>query len=197
MVNAQIELRHGLILGGGKGSLCDVNYIQKGFGFEKATDVKITSASSSYKYNASAGYRFRMENRNKNKLFYDLDLSFAIKGGNYNMEGTFVDENGDIWTFQDMPSSFSFIGFSIGFSAGYKIYKGLYAGAGIEPTCYFHTFQRFIKIFDAPPVGKLGYDFKYFDIAAVYRNGLFNALKSDHFSKGRINDWQIQLFIPF
>jgi hypothetical protein len=189
---AQIKVKSGLLLGGGKGSLCDVN--MKG----RATDfVEITSTNSSYKYNAMIDYKLRMENTNENKWFYDMDLGFALKGINFEEKGTYVDEDGNTFPVAVRSGSYSLASFSIGLSANYKIVKGLYAGIGIEPTCYFHDLTQYIKIFDAPLIGKLGYDFKYFDIAVVYKKGLLNALQSDNFSKGRINDLQLQLFIPF
>jgi hypothetical protein len=194
--SASSQIKHGLLLGGGGGSLYNVNYIQKGYGWDKAADIKITAGNSSYKHNAVIGYKLRLESANKNKLFYDLDLGFATKKVNFDMDGTYTNENGGETHFIS-TGSYSTISFSVGFSANYIIYKDLYAGIGIEPIYSFHNFSRFINIFDAPLIGKLGYDFKFFDIAVAYKKGLLNALKSDEFEKGQFNDWQIQLFIPF
>jgi hypothetical protein len=195
-MNAQLKVRHGLLLGGGKGSLCDVNYIWKGYGTDGLTDINITSGVSSYKLNAALGYKLRLENRDKNRWFYDVDFGFTLKNINFSSEGTYMDKEGQ--TFFIKPhGSYTPISFAIGVSAGYKIYKGFYAGIGIEPTCYFYDQSEFIKVFDAPLIGKIGHDFKFFDVAITYKNGLLNALQSDRFSKGRVNDFQVQLFIPF
>ena len=193
-MSAQVKLRHGLLLGGGMGSIGGVEYALKGYGTEYLSNIQIISGISNYKYNASLGYKFRIEN-DESHLFYDVDFGFGLKNIDFDIK-SMVDENGYTHPFQS-SGSHSTIDFFLCLSANYKIYSGLYAGLGIEPTYYFHDMGRFIRIFDTPIVGKIGYDFKKIDIVLTYKKGLFNALKSNTFAKGQINDIQLQLFIPF
>jgi hypothetical protein len=51
--------------------------------------------------------------------------------------------------------------------------------------------------FDVPVAGKIGYNMKHVELALVYKKGTMNSLKTYHFERGKLNDWQLQLFILF
>lgn len=58
--------------------------------------------------------------------------------------------------------------------AGYKLWRGLKAGIGVEPTVYFNTKAKANledNKFDIPLVVKVGYDFNWFQVDLSYKNG--------------------------
>ena len=186
-ISAQ-TFKHGLLLGGGTGSISHIRYVM----YDADEDFQLVRGSGAYKYNAVIGYKLRYAPL-ADRLFYDTDLQAGLrKAGSSNYYkapegmGLYLDR------------SYVFCNVALGLTANYKISKGLYAGVGVEPTYGFyelgeHTDQRF----DMPVLVKLGYDLKYVDLAVVYKKGLFNVIKSKEIEKGKLNDLQIQLFIPF
>jgi hypothetical protein len=91
--------------------------------------------------------------------------------------------------------------FAINPTYNYKVYKNLYLGAGIEPTLYFTGEDKNKWKYDISPTLRIGYDFKYLNIAVGYKAGVLDAVKSNYryyyLEAGNLNDLQIQLFIPF
>lgn len=74
-----------------------------------------------------------------------------------------------------------------------------FGGIGICPTLYYRSGSASSKYkFDSPVILKIGYNRKFAGIAFIYKYGLFNTLSlSDDISKGKINEFLLQLFIPF
>lgn len=66
------------------------------------------------------------------------------------------------------------------------------------------------SMFDMPLTAKVGYDFKYVDVSFNYYYGLFKRVQfklsqctlfkmafSDYIEKNKLQNWQIQVYIPF
>lgn len=92
-----------------------------------------------------------------------------------------------------------FNGLSLNVVAGYKLWKGLNAGVGVEPTVYFNTTAKANledNKFDIPLVVKVGYDFNWFQVDLSYKNG-FNRIYRNHVvgSTGT-RDLQLSIFVP-
>jgi hypothetical protein len=185
--------KHGLLLGGGTGSLSGVSY--------RATnpvneDYKFVSGSSNYKFNATAGYKFRYS-PSDSRLFYDVDLQAGLRIANLNVHYLNT-MNESVMDGVIHINDFIFCNASLGLTANFKITKNLYAGAGLEPIWRFYELGEYSdQPFDMTLVAKLGYELKYFDIAIVCKKGMFNVMESDRIEKGKLNDLQLQLFIPF
>lgn len=85
-------------------------------------------------------------------------------------------------------------------SLDYYIYKGIYVGAGLEPTCYFNTWLPdnlgSKQVFDVPVLGKVGYDFKLLKIALSYKHGFAKVYWSSMYPKVTTRDLQLSVFIP-
>jgi hypothetical protein len=189
---AQIELRHGLLTGGGKGTFTGAEY--RVDDWEGIT--KIVSAESRYKYSALLGYKFRISPVN-GKSFFDADLTFGEKKIRYLIMPDWESwESGDFSVYGENRS----YSISLALSYGYRLHKGLYIGAGVEPAYRYRTegtYPLYKNRFDAPLFAKLGYDFGFIDLSFSYKMGMTKMHENDYMKGGKINDWQLQLFIPF
>jgi hypothetical protein len=191
--------KSGIILCGGTGNLSGIEYDLQRFQDDERIMADYFTGESQYKMNVGLGYKFRIMPKQK-PYFFDLSLIGAIKKTTSSVTGYTSDIN-------QMPAhssgngNQSFIGKSnslhynvlLDITGNCKIFKGLYAGIGLAPSLYFEDGFTF----DLPPVGKIGWDLKYMDIAIAGRMGLFNTLKSEGIKNGRMNDVQVQMFIPF
>lgn len=192
------QVKSGLIVNGGGGCLSNVKLSND---ILKQTETPF-SFSDSYKMNASVGYKFRIQPPAK-RFFYDIDLHLGFKRANLEYTNNPYQFNRETGIWEDLEPATTFGGrmketfyyFSINPSWNYNIIKGLHAGVGIEPTLYSSDANG-LK-FDTPVTARIGYDFKFVDIAFTYKAGLLNTIDSNSFSSGRFNDWQIQVFIPF
>lgn len=184
------QFKSGLIISGGKGNLSNVqpgsNDIMKEIFQNNGT------GTTNYKFNIAVGYKFRIEPQSK-PFFYDLDIYIGMKS--YTYEYTAEKMQDSTLYFYGNSGNINLYYTSLKMSWNYKIIKGLYAGAGIEPTIYLNNDSS--RKFDIPLSTQIGYNFKYVEVIAGYKLGLFNTLPSGHFESGRFNDWQIQVFIPF
>lgn len=191
ILNASAQFRSGLILGGGIGSISNVDLSHNDIMGEI---IQANGTGSvDYKFNAAVGYKFRFEPQAK-PFFYDVDMYVGMKKYTYEYFAKSMPDD-PIPYFYGNSGDINLLYTSLHLSWNYKINKGLYAGAGIAPLFYFN--KETAKKFDASLLTKIGYDFKFIEIAAGYNVGLFNTLKPEYFASGRLNDWQIQLFIPF
>jgi hypothetical protein len=188
----QVELRHGLLLGGGRGSVCGIGYSDNGDEYT-AFDRGITD----YQYNALLGYKLRFRGR-ENPLFFDTDIQVGLQKAEYSIFYKKTEATPD-GAFISFPTgNFFFCNLSVGLSVNYNLYKGLFVGAGVDPTYRLYQLGDISENrFDVPVIGKIGYNMKYVELALVYKKGIMNSLKTDHFERGKLNDWQLQLFIPF
>lgn len=83
-------------------------------------------------------------------------------------------------------------------TANYTLYKGLSVGAGLAPSYYFYQDGEDNKRhFDVPLIAKVAYNFKIFELGVSYKYGLTNSLKTDYLKSGRLQEWNLSLWIPF
>lgn len=173
--------KRGLILNGGSGFLYDI-----GVAYETAR------GEANFKYSAGLGYKTRFYNAKK-PFFYDLDLTAGIKRSIYHYR-KLIDANTESFG-GSFSGSIILLYTSLKPAINYKIYRSLFAGAGIEPTIYFKSATCG---FDLPVTLEIGYDHKFFGWALSCKHGLFNTLAlNEDFHKGKMNEVVVQLFIPF
>ncbi|MDR2148220.1 MAG: hypothetical protein LBE91_17380 [Tannerella sp.] len=185
-------LRHGLLLGGGKGYLSREIYTANKFN----TNFEFVSGIGKYKLNAMIGYKIR-HTLSIDGLFFDTDFHVSVRSANIKIQYN-SPQNGPSISGGIHDNDFIFCNAVLGLTANYKIINNLYTGIGLEPTyCFYELGERSDELLDMPIVVKLGYDFKIFDVAFVYKKGLFNVMKSTFVDSGKMNDIQLQLFIPF
>lgn len=72
--------------------------------------------------------------------------------------------------------------------------KGLSVGLGVQPMIYLWETSN--KVFDVPIVAKIGYDFRYFELAFVYKQGLSKTYHVSDFRGSRLSNWQFSVYIP-
>ena len=148
--------------------------------------------SDSYKYNVELGYRFRFAQFACERLFIDVDPLMRLQtfksqsftpgaGSDYN-SGPYVVESNKV-NFQLAVSP----------SVNFRLIKGFYVGAGVEPTWNIVTDG---KHFDIPVFGRLGYDFGRIGLAATYGQGSLNVIDDKNFDKGRTSSRDFSLFVP-
>ena len=184
---SQEKLITGLIIEGGKGN---TSQVENGKILQEVTDLG-SRRNIDYILNAALGYKLRFKSNEKS--FYDIDFLAGIKKINSDIENTGKTDS----IFLGYSGRYIFLDFSVSAAYQYKVWKNLYAGIGLSPTYYFFESSERKWRFDLPVTVKVGYDFKYVDLALIYKRGMLHALKSEVFAKGNINDIQLQLFIPF
>jgi hypothetical protein len=201
---AQMEHRSGLLLGGGRISSTHDEQVK--------FDVIRDKADVNPLFDAEAGYRLRLQPKDR-KFFVDLDLLAGlrmIKTAYY--QNWFDPETPLIRGHRTSQITHGYIRFSFNPTFNYNFFDGWYAGVGVEPTFYTASpgsisgsggkeegIDRHRKFsgFDVPLTARLGYDFKYMDVAFGYKYGLRNVLAPVYFDSGKVNAWQLQVFIPF
>jgi hypothetical protein len=187
---AQVKLRHGLILGGGGGNINYAKLTNSELWAEKGTVNLFTG----YKYNAMLGYKFRIKPLNR-KTFFDIDITAGIKRIEYWTSLRPIEEQSN---FYFIPNNYyTCSSASLAFSYNYQTH-GLYVGAGVEPTYYYDAARKLLNNeFDVPVFVKIGYELKFIDISVSYKKGITSMLDDKDVKNGRINDLQVQMFIPF
>jgi hypothetical protein len=183
---AQVKLRHGLILGGGAGNINYAKLANSELWAEKGTVNLFTD----YKYNAMLGYKFRIKPLNR-KTFFDIDIAASIR----NIEYEIILKQDTPYLIPQKANSYSSA--SLAFSYNYQTH-GLYVGAGVEPAYYYDAARKLLNNeFDVPVFVKIGYELKFIDISVSYKKGVTGMLDDENVKNGRINDLQVQMFIPF
>ena len=92
-----------------------------------------------------------------------------------------------------------FNGLSLNAVVGYKLWKGLKAGIGVEPTIYFNTTSENNMTddkFDIPLVVKVGYDFNWFQVDLSYKNGFKRLYWNPVVGNTDTRDLQVSIFVP-
>ena len=92
-----------------------------------------------------------------------------------------------------------FNGLSLNTVVGYKLWKGLKAGIGVEPTIYFNTTSENNMTddkFDIPLVVKVGYDFNWFQVDLSYKNGFKRLYWNPVVGNTDTRDLQVSIFVP-
>lgn len=183
------QLRTGLLFAGGLGFERNLSLKPSVLSLEDPSYNSVDFLDD-YQFHVLLGYRFRIENNQYPRWFYDIDPLINAKVfkkiTNYYMD----DDLAGNASGHDIHLSLA-----VSSSVNYKIYKGFYAGAGLEPTCYVVSEG---KKFDIPILLKIGYNINNkIDFAFNYRFGLTNTIDNQIFEKGQVSDLNISIFIPF
>lgn len=135
------------------------------------------------------GYRFRFEPR-KSNFFYDLDLLGGYSKSDYAIRyHSTPDAN-----YGGSEGYNYHLSVGVGATANFKIVKGLSVGIGIQPMVYLWETSK--KVFDVPVVGKIAYNFRYFELAFEYKQGLSKTYHVSDFKGSRLSNWQFSVYIP-
>ena len=129
-----------------------------------------------HRFSFNVGYQFQYEF--KNHFLIDAALLYQARRVNIAFQEQGFDP--DINYGEQQPggaiydNTKLFNGLSLNVVAGYKLWRGLKAGIGVEPTVYFNTKAKANledNKFDIPLVVKVGYDFNWFQVDLSYKNG--------------------------
>jgi hypothetical protein len=192
-LSAQMEIKSGLILGSGMGSLGNTQFKS----VQEINEIRYKNPD------ALIGYKFRLLPSQK-RYFYDVDITAGLKRFVHWQNPNYVISPDNF----EMPApifdhDYTYFQFSLSPSWNYRFFDKFYAGVGLSPTLYMvkGKKQNDNRItgykFDIPATIKIGYDFKYLDVSLGYSHGFFNTAYSDYITKSSFRNWQIQVFIPF
>jgi len=198
------QVKSGIIFSGGKGSLSNVVFPDR---YVINDDILCENMqwNYEYKFDVRIGYKIRLEPQSK-PFFYDIDLNVGLKRFNTNFTGTYnvyipkdnSNEEENVVGFSSGNFGHTYYSLSVNPSWNYRLIRGLYAGAGIEPTWYKGDIPGSKKWkFDLPLTAKVGYDLKFIDFSISYKYGLFDAIQSEYLKSAKSRNWQISVFIPF
>lgn len=195
-VNAQKQVKSGLLINGGFGSVNPE--------FKLPLEGYINFSQVDYKMNLSVGYRFRFLNSFSNpSVFIDWDMYIEMKSWNSTYRRSYIESpayDGSTPNYNEPPifaASTQYYFVSTGGSVNYILYRGLSLGVGLEPSyVLFQEGENNTKKFDAPLLGKLAYDFGFMEVGVNYKYGLTNMIKTDRINSGKFRDWQVSVFIP-
>lgn len=190
-IQAQSQIKSGLILQGGTGKIQSV--------IEPTVLEKISFYDISYNRNFSIGYRFHIK-QSGTPIFFNVDANLGMKSWQARFE--YLNPNDDASNpYDDILSNETSSKYYLASLAGtvhYSIYKGLSTGVGLEPTyLIWQEGEDSQNNFDLPIVAKLAYDFGPFELGINYKYGLMDLIKTDDVQSGKFREWQFSLFIPF
>lgn len=183
-ISAQQLKSTGIIVGAGGGHISsDLPGTLNGLTIDKSNSFLKRKAV------LELGYRFRFEPR-KTNFFYDIDLLGGYSKSDYAIsynstsDANYGGSNGDKYH----------LSVGVGATLNYKIVKGLSVGLGVQPMVYLWETSK--KVFDAPIVAKIGYDFHFFELAFAYKQGLSKTYHISDFKGARLSNWQFSIYIP-
>jgi hypothetical protein len=177
--------RNGLTISGGNGTFRDWD----------VTTGYLNTGDKENKLNFELGYKFRFQ-PNNSASFYDLTLNAGLYTYSYSSTGTYL-PLGEAPDFYSFSGNYKNYYFSLNGGYNYTLYGGLFAGAGIEPTIHYRDGAPEKYKFDIPVTAKMGYNFKFVELAFIYKLGFTDVINPGYFSSGKLNTWQVSLFIPF
>lgn len=187
--NGMSQLKTGLLLNGGSGNVRGVVPKMNNLDVDNILN-KGGCLSVKDKWSLGLGYRFRLASPQQEKIFYDLDLLLGIKAMDFQKyqkgEGISMSSSGtDLYFSTSVAASLNFV-----------LIKGLYVGAGVEPSCFYLSPPK--AVFDIPVFAKIGYNVNdKIEFAFTYKVGLLNTIKTKEVKTGYISDWNLSVFIPF
>jgi len=201
------QIKSGIVIGGGMGSISNVAFPDGPYIGLDGIAVANMQWSYKYKFDVSIGYRFRVEPQNK-PFFYDIDVNVGLKRLNTAYTGGFFelpkpeDASNEVekeYGYSDGNFQHIYYSFSVNPTWNYRIIRGLYAGAGIEPTLYAKEDTQSDEKwkFDLPLTAKIGYDLKFIDLSISYKHGLFDTMEHRYLNPAKFRNWQLSVFIPF
>lgn len=154
-----------------------------------------------HRFSFNLGYQFQYEF--KNHFLIDAALLYQARRVNIAFQEQGFDPNIDYGEQQPGGAIYDksklFNGLSLNVVAGYKLWKGLKAGVGVEPTIYFNTKVKDNledNKFDIPLVAKIGYDFNWFQVDLSYKNGFKRIYWNHIVGNTQTRDLQLSVFIP-
>lgn len=154
-----------------------------------------------HRFSFNAGYQFQYEF--KNHFLIDAALLYQARRVNIAYQEQGMDPNIDYGKQQPGGAIYDktklFNGLSLNAVVGYKLWKGLKAGIGVEPTIYFNTTSENNMTddkFDIPLVVKVGYDFNWFQIDLSYKNGFKRLYWNPVVGNTDTRDLQVSIFVP-
>ena len=205
------QIKSGIVFGGGKGSISNVVFPDEQPLFIDLNGNVIENVHLQwfykYKFDVTIGYKFRIEPQHR-PFFYDIDLNLGLKRFNtgytsplvsYIPEGVAEDDEMEYLFGASGHFQHTYYSFSVNPSWNYRLIKGLYAGAGIEPTLYHKAGTPSSEKwkFDLPLTAKVGYDLKFIDFSIIYKHGLFDTMEHEYLGSAKFRSWQLSVFIPF
>lgn len=176
--------KSGILLSGGAGTL-DNEFVSPMMAGQIGRSFDLE-----YNYDLHFGYRYRL--RQNDWLFWDLDALFGIKSFR---KGILTGYGSTYVTCANGDRHLNYY-LALSPSANAFLYKGLYAGIGIEPTWYLYRAGDDGMGFDLPAAVKLGYDFGRFSIEGAFKMGLIRHAETNLLEKNRRKEFQLSLFIP-
>ncbi|WP_233551743.1 outer membrane beta-barrel protein [Parabacteroides sp. AF48-14] len=154
-----------------------------------------------HRFSFNAGYQFQYEF--KNHFLIDAALLYQARRVNIAYQEQGMDPNIDYGKQQLGGAIYDktklFNGLSLNAVVGYKLWKGLKAGIGVEPTIYFNTTSENNMTddkFDIPLVVKVGYDFNWFQVDLSYKNGFKRLYWNPVVGNTDTRDLQVSIFVP-
>jgi hypothetical protein len=153
-----------------------------------------------YDYIAALGYKVRLMLVNK-WYFIDLDVQGGISRISVPYFRFANGLHGDL--IPNGNKRHQYLHFAFIPTWNYKIFSHAYLGAGLAPTLYYilsddkAKYDNILKL-DAPFTLCAGYDFGFLDLSLNGKLGLINNAVDDYnYTKGRLSNWQLQVFVPF
>ncbi len=187
----QAQMQTGLLMGGGIGGIYGEKYVVS----KNKSEIRYTQPDF------TLGYRFRIR-PNARKYFYDIDVFLGLKRMKHLDIRTVQGPKG-IMTGSHILFRHRYYSVGLTPAWNYNFFNKWYAGTGLSPTFSMakgrENDNRLTDyIFDMPATIKVGYDFKYVDVALVCYWGLFNVSAfSDQITSATLRSLQVQVFIPF
>jgi len=183
------QVKTGLLIGGGLG-------FEQGLKINKNYPLILKDGAyidDNYQYNGLLGYRIRFENKKYQSIFFDVDPLVNLKV--YESKDYYPKDETNYGSPAWIKSHNVNFSLAVSSSVNYRITSSLYIGAGIEPTWNIVTDG---KHFDAPVLGRIGYNCHgKVDFALTYKQGFTNVINTDRYTKGRISDLSLSVFVPF
>ena len=188
------QLKSGIVVGGGD------SWMHK----SKVESPRLTGERDlnwDHRFSFNAGYQFQYEF--KNHFLIDAALLYQARRVNIAYQEQGMDPNIDYGKQQPGGAIYDktklFNGLSLNAVVGYKLWKGLKAGIGVEPTIYFNTTSENNMTddkFDIPLVVKVGYDFNWFQVDLSYKNGFKRLYWNPVVGNTDTRDLQVSIFVP-
>jgi hypothetical protein len=190
--SAQVYVRHGITAGAGAGWFRGIESDLPAGSFVGVPECD---------YNLTLGYKVRLQSERK-RYFFDFDASLGASRiiawiGAYDQEDAEAPS-----LFYSSDGGYTNLQASLSATFNYTVFDGWYLGAGVTPALYYiknpNTFIKDVFKFDIMPTFRGGYDFGYMDVSFNYRHGINKDVVNDYdYTAGRLNSWQVQVFIPF
>jgi hypothetical protein len=188
----QLNVKSGFTLNAGRGWVTDLSTGLIG--------GPIIGNNPTYDYIAALGYKVRFMPVDQ-RHFIDLDL----QGGISRISVPYFQyaDGPRSALIPDEKKTHQYLHFAFIPTWNYKIFSDAYLGAGFAPTLYYilsddkNKHDNITKV-DAPFTLRAGYDFGFLDLSLNGKLGLVNNAVDDYnYTKGRLSNWQLQVFVPF